>query len=220
MPAHHNGPVSSNVRPHSLMPKRPTVAEYKMHTAIRKAPMKPSTVGELLHWSYANLAMAHSAISANAEGYGRIQFMIRAKLYKGLNAGTMNIGPLADDERLKMILPQACCYCASHEHLSIDHLIPTKKGGANSGENLVWACRTCNSSKCATDALDWLSRREQFPPLLLLRRYLKIAIELCRERDLMKTTIEDAPELPFSLAAVPLVFPKPSQLTMWVRSVA
>ena len=182
--------------------------------------MKPSTVGELLYWSYANLAMAHSAVSANADGYGRIQFMIRARLYKGLNSGTMNIGPLADDERLKMILPQACCYCASQEYLSIDHLIPTKKGGANTGENLVWACRRCNSSKCATDALDWLSGRNQFPPLLLLRRYLKIAIELCRERDLLNTKIEEAPELPFALAAVPLVFPKPNQLKLWVTSVA
>ena len=54
--------------------------------------MKPNTVGELLHWSYANLAMAHSAITANAENYGRTQFMIRARLYKGLNAGTMSIG--------------------------------------------------------------------------------------------------------------------------------
>ena len=55
--------------------------------------MKPTTVGELLHWSYTNLAMAHSAITANAESYGRTQFMIRARLYKGLNAGTMSIGP-------------------------------------------------------------------------------------------------------------------------------
>ena len=182
--------------------------------------MKPTTIGELLHWSYANLAMAHAAISANAEGYGRIQFMIRARLYKGLNAGTMGIGPLADDERLKMILPQACCYCASKEHLSIDHLIPTKRGGANTGENLVWACRTCNSSKGATDALEWLLRKNQFPPLLLLRRYLKIAVELSRERCLMETKIEEPPELPFSLAAVPLVYPKPTQLTLWVTSVA
>ena len=182
--------------------------------------MKPSTVGELLHWSYANLAMAHSAISANSESYGRIQFMIRARLYKGLNAGTMNIGAIADDERLKMILPQACCYCGSRENLSIDHLIPTNKGGANTGENLVWACRKCNSSKCATDALEWLARKDQFPPLLLLRRYLKIAIELCRERDLLNTKIEEAPELPFSLAAVPMVYPKPSQLTLWVAGVA
>ena len=29
--------------------------------------MEINTVGELLHWSYANLAMAHSAISAKAE---------------------------------------------------------------------------------------------------------------------------------------------------------
>jgi hypothetical protein len=43
--------------------------------------------------------------------------MIRARLYKGLRGGTMNIGPIADDERLKMILPQACCYCGSNQHL-------------------------------------------------------------------------------------------------------
>ncbi|MDO9100746.1 MAG: hypothetical protein Q7J20_10410 [Candidatus Nitrotoga sp.] len=71
--------------------------------------MKITTVGELLHWSYANLAMAHSAITAKAEKYGRTQFMIRSRLYSGLNKQTMSIGSLADDERLKMVLPQACC---------------------------------------------------------------------------------------------------------------
>ena len=154
-----------------------------------------------MHWSYANLAMAHSALTASVDSYGRTQFMIRSRLYKGLNAGIMSIGPLADDERLKMILPQACCYCASRDHLSVDHLIPTKQGGKNVGDNLVWACRSCNSSKCATDALEWLAQRKQFPPLLLLRRYLKLAIELCRERGLMETKLENTPELPFSRVA-------------------
>lgn len=46
--------------------------------------MEIQTVGELLHWSYANLAMAHSAITAKAEKYGRTQFMIRSRLYAGL----------------------------------------------------------------------------------------------------------------------------------------
>ena len=76
----------------------------------------------------------------------------------------MSIGPLADDERLKMVLPQACCYCGNHDHLSVDHLIPTKRGGANTGDNLVWACRSCNSSKCASDALEWLVKKNEFPP--------------------------------------------------------
>jgi hypothetical protein len=182
--------------------------------------MEITTVGELLHWSYANLAMAHSAINAKAEKYGRVQFMIRARLYAGLNKQTMNIGPLADDERLKMVLPQACCYCGSREHLSVDHLIPTKRGGANAGDNLVWACRSCNSSKCARDVLEWLAERDQFPPVLLLRRYLKLAIEMGRERGLMNTPVAAAPELPFSLSAIPRAYPLPSQLRLWVVEIA
>ncbi len=181
--------------------------------------MKITTIAELLHWSYANLAMAHAALAAKIEQYGRTQYMIRSRLYAGLNKNTMSIGPLADDERLKMFLPQACCYCGSREYLSVDHLIPTKRGGANTGDNLVWACRSCNSSKCARDVLEWLAERNQFPPLLLLRRYLKLAIEMCRERNLMDIQITEAPELPFALAAIPTAYPLLSQLRLWVVEV-
>lgn len=178
--------------------------------------MEVTTVGELLHWSYANLAMAHAAVSSKAEKYGRTHFMIRARLYAGLNNGTMKIGPLADDERLKMILPQACCYCGRRQFLSVDHLIATKRGGANAGDNLVWACRSCNSSKGARDAIEWLAERRPFPPLLLLRRYLKLAIEMSRERQLMDIRLVEAPELPFSLSTIPKAYPLPGQLQLWV----
>ncbi len=178
--------------------------------------MEIRTIGELLHWSYANLAMAHAAITANVEKYGRTQFMIRSRLYTGLNKQTMGLGPLADDERLKMVLPQSCCYCGSRNNLSIDHLIPTKRGGANTGDNLVWACRSCNSSKCARDALEWLMEKSQFPPILLLRRYMKLTIEISRERGLMDTPLDEAPELPFSLSVIPRTFPQPGQLRLWV----
>ena len=178
--------------------------------------MEIKTIGQLLHWSYANLAMAHSAIGTKAKKYGRLRFMIRSRLYSGLTAQTRNSGPLADDERLKMVLPQPCCYCAGRELLSVDHLIPTKRGGANSGDNLVWTCRACNSSKCARDVLEWLADKNQFPPLLLLRRYLKLSIEICRQRDLMAVPLIEAPELPFSLAAPPMTYPPPGALRLWV----
>lgn len=178
--------------------------------------MEITTIGELLHWSYANLAMAHSAVTAKAEEYGRIQFMIRSRLYAGLNRQTMSIGSLVDDERLKMILPQACCYCGSRECLCADHLMPTRRGGANDGDNLVWACRACNSSKCDRDVLEWLAKRGQFPSVLLLRRYLKLAIEICRERRLMNTPLAHPPELPFSLSAIPRAYPRPGELRLWV----
>ena len=178
--------------------------------------MEIATVGELLYWSYANLAMAHAAVTTKSEKYSRTHFIIRSRLYGGLRKDSMKIGPIADDERLKMILPQSCCYCGSKEYLAADHLIPRKKGGANTGDNLVWACRTCNSSKCATDALEWLAKRQQFPPLLLLRRYLKLAIELSLEKGIMNTALSEAPEIPFTLSAIPINFPQPVQLRLWV----
>jgi hypothetical protein len=175
-----------------------------------------STVGDLLHWSYANLAMAHAAVSSNAEKYGRLHFMIRSRLFAGLSSGSMNVASLAEDERMKMNYPQACCYCGTTEQLSIDHLIPTKRGGADSADNLVWACRPCNSAKGATDVLEWYARKQVFPPLLLVRRYLKLAIDLAQRARAMDFALVDAPELPFSLKGIPTAYPEPSQLSLWI----
>ncbi len=152
--------------------------------------MEIATVSDLLYWSYANLAMAHAAVTSQAAKYDRTHFMIRSRLFSGLRRASMQLGPLADDERLKMILPQSCCYCGSKEYLAADHLIPSKKGGANTGDNLVWACRACNSSKCASDVLEWLAKRQQFPSLLLLRRYLKLAIEPASDDEMLRHLME------------------------------
>ena len=178
--------------------------------------MELRTVGDKLYWSYANLAMAHCAVTQGADQYQKTHYMVRKKLFVGLQNGTMNIGALADDERLKMILPQACCYCGSRDELTADHLIPRKVGGLHLGENLVWACRSCNSSKGARDALAWLASRRAFPPLLLLRRHLKLAIGHCREFDLLNLPADGAADLPFDLEAVPLRFPRPAELCLWV----
>lgn len=178
--------------------------------------MKIDTIGESLYWSYANLAMAHAAVSKGDVHYHVGHFIIRSRLYAGLRNGSMNVGSLADDERLKLKMPQSCCYCGNTDHLAVDHLIPRKKGGLDKGDNMVWACRSCNSSKGATDALEWLLKRQQFPPLFLLRRYLKNAIEFCVQNDLMETPLTEAGELPFSLPTVPHTFPQPAELVLWV----
>jgi 5-methylcytosine-specific restriction endonuclease McrA len=40
-----------------------------------------------------------------------------------------------------------CQYCATHENLTIDHVIPKSKGGKDTWENLVTACTSCNHKK-------------------------------------------------------------------------
>ena len=106
---------------------------------------KIETIGELLYWAYANLAMAHAAITDKALEYDKKHFFIRGRLFRGLKDGTMDVRSFFDDARLKMILPQSCCYCGSTENLAADHIIPRKQGGLDIGENLIWACRACNS---------------------------------------------------------------------------
>ena len=48
-----------------------------------------------------------------------------------------------------------CVYCGATEDLTLDHVIPLAGGGAHSEDNLVVACRRCNSSKQATPLAEW-----------------------------------------------------------------
>jgi hypothetical protein len=41
----------------------------------------------------------------------------------------------------------ACVYCGNTKYLTLDHLVPLSRGGSNDEENLVTACRPCNSKK-------------------------------------------------------------------------
>lgn len=40
-----------------------------------------------------------------------------------------------------------CQYCGNEKELTLDHLIPKAKGGKTSWNNLVTACKSCNSKK-------------------------------------------------------------------------
>ena len=40
-----------------------------------------------------------------------------------------------------------CQYCGSMKHLTLDHVIPTSKGGEHTWDNIVTACEKCNNRK-------------------------------------------------------------------------
>jgi len=173
------------------------------------------TVKELLYWSYANLAMAHSAVESGSVKFNRTHFIIRSRLFSGLMKGTMNIGSLIDDEKIKIKNANQCCYCGTVATLTVDHLIPQAKGGVHSGDNSVWACQSCNSSKGKKDLLDWSEQKGKFPALFLLRRYLKIVIDFCEENGLMDKDKNEPGELPFSINKIPVKYPSPTEMTMY-----
>lgn len=51
----------------------------------------------------------------------------------------------------------ACVYCGSPFNLTLDHVMALANGGAHSYDNLVVACRSCNSSKRTQEVFQWLA---------------------------------------------------------------
>ena len=179
----------------------------------------PKTVREQIAWSYANLARAHAALEDGATKYKKVHHIIRNRMYHGLLSGKMAMRSLYDDERLKMTAPQACYYCGAADNLAVDHLIPRIRGGPDEADNLIWACRACNSSKQGRDMLVWATSKGLFPSILLLRRYIKIVARYCDEHGHMDTDLKAAAELdtPFDVCLLPTNFPPLTELMLWVQ---
>jgi hypothetical protein len=177
---------------------------------------KYETVRELIYDSYANLAMAHSAVAKGQAKYERINYIIRAKLLNGLTNGTMNIRTIFDDEKIKLRTGSICNYCGAAKNLTLDHIFPQKSGGEDAAENLIFACKSCNSSKGKKDLMEWMSFREQFLPLMIIRRYVKLVFNYCDEHKLLDEKVEDvkAMNLPFKIDLLPTIYPSPDKLTL------
>ena len=178
------------------------------------------TVRDHIAWSYANLARAHAAVSAGATRYAQVHHIVRSRLYKGLRTEAMSLGSLYDDERVKLEAPRACVYCGSRTRLSLDHLIPRLAGGSDEADNLVAACRSCNSAKGGRDMLEWMTARGRFPSLLVLRRYLKIVARRCADLGLMEAPLAGVARegLPFAIDLLPHEFPPLGTLRLWVEA--
>lgn len=76
--------------------------------------------------------------------------------YRARKAGA-TIKPV-DEATIYMRDNYECQYCGSRENLELDHIVPLSKGGAHSEDNLVVACRHCNSSKGSKPLIIWLIR--------------------------------------------------------------
>lgn len=63
-----------------------------------------------------------------------------------------------------------CAYCgASGVPLQRDCVLPISRGGRYTLENVVPACRRCNSSKCNDEVTTWLRRKDLDERAFLLR---------------------------------------------------
>ena len=74
-----------------------------------------------------------------------------------------------------------CAYCgATDKPLQRDCVLALSRGGRYTLENIVPACRSCNTSKCNDEVTGWL-RRKRLDEAAFLMRHLEISAALAAE---------------------------------------
>lgn len=91
---------------------------------------------------------------------GRLASKIGGERYRVRKLGLLVEYTQADWLRALDWWEHKCAYCGEHSNsLAQEHVVPVSKGGAHVPQNIVPACKHCNSSKRSTDAREWLVRR-------------------------------------------------------------
>lgn len=139
-------------------------------------PSAVRTLRDLIYWQYAKI------ISESA-GAGKRQYAFVMNRFKKLQSGAIEWSGAIREYVREREMPNRCIYCGSTEQLAYDHLIPRSRGGPDTPDNVVMACRTCNSSKGDRGVYEWykLDRRYEVPRVAE-GKYLKLLYELHAQR--------------------------------------
>lgn len=106
------------------------------------------TIREEISYEYAKL------ISRSA--FGEINHPFVSSRFKALRAGEITMSGTIREWQREQELPRVCVFCGVGDGLQADHLIPRSRGGADSGENLVSSCGSCNASRGDKGVFQWL----------------------------------------------------------------
>ncbi len=76
---------------------------------------------------------------------------------RALKANAQGNHTAEDRKRIIAAQKNLCYYCGKKmgKDVTIDHIVPLSRGGSNSPENLVAACKSCNSAKGAKLPHEW-----------------------------------------------------------------
>lgn len=137
-------------------------------------PPYVKTIREEILYEYAKL------ISRSA--YGSLQRGFITDRFQKLRNGDISISETIREWEREQELPKECVFCGTSENLTTDHLIPRNRGGDDSSENLVLACRTCNSSRGNRGIFEWLGlERKDTLHRLVAGKYLKLLLRIHEE---------------------------------------
>ena len=150
-------------------------------------PAVVKTVKDLIYWQYAK-------IIADSAGIGKTNYGFVMSRFKELRQGSISWNEIREFVKEKKH-GEACGFCGATADLTLEHLLPRKFGGPSTEKNLVWVCKSCNSSKGARRLYEYFASEAGVEaakydvPRIAEGKYLKFAFEKFKEKSFLATTV-------------------------------
>jgi len=142
------------------------------------------TIRDEIFYEYAKLISRSS--------YGKLEYGYITNRFFKLKDDEIKISDTIREWEKEQTFPRECVFCGSAENLSTDHLIPKNRGGDNSADNLVLACRSCNSSRGDKGVFEWLGlEKKDDLHRLVAGKYLKQLLQVHQVEGTLDITKEN-----------------------------
>ena len=148
-------------------------------------PAVVKTVKDLIFWQYAKI------IAASA-GVGKYDYGFVMNKFKQLRQGEIFWNEIREYVKEKEH-PNECIFCGSKTSLTLEHLLPQSFNGPNTERNVIWICKSCNSSKGSRRLYEYwaikagVEAAKYDVPRIAEGKYLKFAYETLKENNLLET---------------------------------
>jgi 5-methylcytosine-specific restriction endonuclease McrA len=142
-------------------------------------PAQVKTLRDLIFWQYAKL------ISESA-GFGKKNYKFIGDRFNKLKSGEIEWSTSIREWVHEKETPNQCIYCGAKGKVTVDHMIPTSRGGPDHPDNAVWVCGSCNSSKGDKRLYEFygLDSRNEVPRIAE-GKYLKLLYTELEKRGLL-----------------------------------
>lgn len=145
-------------------------------------PSAVRTIRDLIFWQYAKI------ISESA-GAGKRNYGFVMDRFKKLQSGDIRWSTSIREYVKEHETPETCVYCGAKGDLTLEHILPTSRGGPDSPDNAVWVCKKCNSSKGGRRLYEWFGLDNRYGvPRIAEGKYLKLLYQLHEERGTLNTS--------------------------------
>ncbi len=144
-------------------------------------PSAVRTIRDLIFWQYAKIISASASAERHGlsrielgpkgatRGTGKKNYGFIMNRFKALQSGKIEWSGAIREYVKEREKENQCIYCGAKDNLSYDHLLPRSRGGPDISDNVVQACKHCNSSKSDKGVYEWfkLDKKDKVPRVVV-----------------------------------------------------